>query len=81
MRKVNLTKVQDVRRLLSRIINQVMTGEIETAKANCIGQLSNVLLRCLEQVELEKRIEEMERLLSDSSKGDYKLNELKNAFK
>ena len=77
MRKIRLNKIQDVRRLLSRIINQVMAGEIEIGKANCIGQLSNIMLRAMEKGELELRIEELERLLSidseDTLKGDIKL--------
>jgi len=77
MRKIRLNQIQDVRRLLSRIINQVMAGEIEIGKANCIGQLSNIMLRAMEKGELELRIEELERLLSidseDTLKGDIKL--------
>ena len=77
MRKIRLNKIQDVRRLLSRIINQVMAGEIEIGKANCIGQLSNIMLRAMEKGDLELRIEELENLLNidseDTLKGDIKL--------
>ena len=77
MRKIRLNKIQDVRRLLSRIINEVLGGEIEIGKANCIGQLSNIMLRAMEKGELELRIEELERLVSidseDTLKGDIKL--------
>ena len=77
MRKIRLNQIQDVRRLLSRIINQVMAGEIEIGKANCIGQLSNIMLRAMEKGELELRIEELENLLNidseDTLKGDIKL--------
>lgn len=64
IRKIRLNKVQDVNRLLSRVINQVLSGELETARGNCVGQLANVLLRAMEKGELELRIEELEKLLS-----------------
>ena len=77
IRKIRLNKVQDVRRLLSRIINEVLGGKLDNNKANCIGQLSNIMLRAMEKGELEQRIEELERLVSidseDTLKGDIKL--------
>jgi len=77
LRKIRLNKIQDVRRLLSRIINEVLGGEIEIGKANCIGQLSNIMLRAMEKGDLELRIEELENLLNidseDTLKGDIKL--------
>ena len=72
MRKVRLNKIQDVRRLLSRIINEVLGGKITIGKANCIGQLSNIMLRAMEKGELELRIEELERLVSIDSEDTLK---------
>jgi len=55
----------------------VLGGEIEIGKANCIGQLSNIMLRAMEKGDLELRIEELENLLNidseDTLKGDIKL--------
>ncbi|MGH7800481.1 MAG: hypothetical protein ACREOW_07605 [Thermodesulfobacteriota bacterium] len=61
MRRVHLTRPQDVRRLLSRIINMVLNDEIEVNRANCIGQLCNTLLKSMEMGDLENRLEEVEK--------------------
>ena len=64
MRKINLKKPSDVRRFLSRTINMVMSDEIDVGKANCIGQLCNIMLRAIDKSEIERRIEEMERIIA-----------------
>ena len=63
MRKVHLTRTQDVRRLLSRVINMVLNDEMEANKGNCIGQLCNIMLKAMEKSDLERRIEDLQRLL------------------
>lgn len=67
MRQTHLTRPQDVRRLLSKIVNQVINSELDVNKANCVGQLCNVLLRAMEKSDLEQRIEELERLVNSRS--------------
>ena len=57
---IRLSNPNMVRRLLSRTINQLLKGEIQTDKARCIGYLSSVLLKSLEVEELEARITEIE---------------------
>jgi len=64
-----LNKVQDIKRLLSRIINQVLSGELDNGKANCIGQLCNIMLRAMEKSELELRLDELELLIGSKSKS------------
>ena len=63
MKQVHLTKPQDARRLLSRITNMVLNDEIGVGKANCIGQLCNIILKAMEKSDLEGRIEELEKLV------------------
>lgn len=71
MKKILLTKPHHVRRLLSNIINEVHNNEIEVNKANCIGQLCNIMLRAMEKSDIEQRIEEMENYIS---KFENKIN-------
>ena len=59
--KINQSK--DVVLLLEDIINKVRTGEIDLRVANCIGYLSNILIKALEQGEFEEKVEMIERLI------------------
>ena len=63
-RAVKLKSTFDVSRLLSKTINQVLRDEMSGEKAGKIGYLSNILIRALEQSQLEKRIESLERKIS-----------------
>ena len=63
-RAVRLKSTYDVSRLLSKTINQVLRDEMSGEKAGKIGYLANILMRALEQSDLEKRIESLERKLS-----------------
>jgi len=60
-RAVKLKSTYDVSRLLSKTINQVLRDEMSGEKAGKIGYLSNILIRALEQSQLEKRIESLEQ--------------------
>ena len=63
MRKTHIRSPRDVRRLLSRIVNEVLNNEIEVGRANCVGQLCNIILKAMEKSDLENRIERLERVL------------------
>lgn len=67
MRKINLKQPQDVRRLLSRVINMSLADEIETSRANSLSTLCNVLLRAMVESALEERVEKLERLIENKS--------------
>lgn len=55
----------DVRRYLSEIIHRVETGTIEVGQANCIGQLCNFILKTFDLSEVDKRLEDLEKLATD----------------
>ena len=57
---VNVEDCQDVVILISETINQVRKGQIDPRVANAVGYLANVLIRAVEQGEMEKRIAELE---------------------
>jgi hypothetical protein len=70
MKTLNATvpdvKVEDcgyVVALISETINHVRKGMIDPRVANAVGYLANVLIKALEQDELETRIERLEALL------------------
>ncbi len=57
---VKIESCQDVVRLISVTINQVRRGELDPRVANAVGYLANVLIKAVEQGDLEKRIEDLE---------------------
>ena len=58
---VRLNNPQGVNRLLQRVINALIQGEIEESKAKTVGYLCNIVLKSLEAGELQERIENLER--------------------
>lgn len=53
----------DVVRLVGATINQVRKGELDPRVANAVGYLANVLLKAVEQSDVEKRIAELEAIV------------------
>lgn len=64
---IELTNTKSVANLLTKVINEVRTGEIELRVANCIGYLTGHLIKALEISELEKRVEEIEKVIKDKN--------------
>lgn len=62
-RAVRLRTPLDVRRLLAKTINGVLTAEIEEGKGARIGYLCGIMLKTLELCEVEERIEKLERAM------------------
>lgn len=61
---VTVGTCEDVVRLLAKTINQVRRGEIDPRVANAVGYLANVLIRALEQGEIEARLAALEAALA-----------------
>jgi len=57
---VKVESCQDVVRLIGETINQVRKGQIDPRVGNAIGYLANVLIKAIEQGDMEKRIETLE---------------------
>ncbi len=57
---VKIQNCQDTVPLLSETINQVRKGEIDPRVANAVGYLANVIIKAVEQSDIEKRIEAIE---------------------
>jgi hypothetical protein len=60
---VEIEDTRDVVRLIAETINQVRRGQIDPRVANAVGYLANVLIRAVEQGELERRMAELEALV------------------
>ena len=56
----------DLRRYLEGLINRVEAGKTEPELAGKLGYLISILLRVIENSEFEKRIEKLEKKLSQS---------------
>ena len=61
--KVKIGKVSDVTLLLIDTINQVRSGNMNVKMANCVGFLSDKLVRTMEAGNLEERFTKLEQLV------------------
>ena len=64
-----LKTLEDCRRYLAKLVNKVETDEIEPAKAGKLGYLLNILIACIKDGDLEKRVADIEKILTDQ-KGE-----------
>ena len=60
---VKVADCRDVVKLISEMINQVRKGQVDPRVANAVGYLANVLIKAIEQGELEERLAELETLV------------------
>ncbi|TJZ40063.1 hypothetical protein FA002_00390 [Priestia megaterium] len=61
---IRLKKPQDVRRLLARVINELMHYELPSIeRARVIATLSNSIIKAMEVGELDERMKEIEKQL------------------
>ncbi len=59
---IRLNRPQDVRRLLARVINELMQEEsVSIERARVIATLSNSIIKAMEVGELDERMKEIER--------------------
>ena len=59
-----LESLENIVSLIEETLNQVRTGAIEVRIAHCTGYLAQIAIKALEQVELERRIEALEQIVS-----------------
>lgn len=62
-RGVRLNKPQDVRRLLSRLVNETISGKMETDRLRAITYACSMILKSLETGELAERLLKIEERL------------------
>ena len=60
-----LKNLDDVTRFIKRVINGLYRDEIDNDKAGKLGYLGNILIKAMEQTDLEKRIEALEHNMNE----------------
>ncbi len=58
---VRLNDPQAVRRLLGRVVNQLLKDEMTEGKARTIGYLCNIMVGVMESADFEQRLEALEQ--------------------
>lgn len=61
---VKVENCTDVVSLISATINQVRRGQVDPRVANAVGYLANVLIRAVEQSEVEQRLAALEAIVN-----------------
>lgn len=71
--EVRLNRPQDVRRMLSRVINYLLTtGEMTNEKAKAINALSNTALKSMEMGDLQVELEQLKEVVQKTGGGGNK---------
>ena len=60
----DLLNLAGVSELLATVIQEVRSGELETDTARCLGYLAGHLIKALEKSNLERRVEDLEALMT-----------------
>lgn len=68
-KRLKLATPQDVRRTLARVANMTINGEIDPKAANTIILACNAVLSSLRTDEQQKKIDELEKLLEEVTRG------------
>ena len=71
---VTVADCRDVVALISETINQVRKGQVDPRVANTVGYLANVLIKAVEQGELEDRLADLEALVKGRANASPELN-------
>ena len=62
-KKKRLKTLEDCRRYLAGLINRVESEEVEGQTAGKLAYIANILISCIKDSDLEKRIAELEKRL------------------
>ncbi len=62
--KRRLKTMDDVRRFLADVVNQLNRDEMDAAKASKLGYLCQILARVIEGNDLEARVAELEKAMN-----------------
>jgi len=65
--ELQIKKIPDVALLIVDTINRVRAGEMDVRVANCLGFLSDKLIKALEVSDLEERFEKLEQIVNNKS--------------
>ena len=77
-RAARLRTLEDARRYLARLINEVSAGKTDPQVAGKLGYLVNILISCIRERdlhELEKRLKTLEEAIENEQIRDIQKNE------
>jgi hypothetical protein len=60
----SLQTIPQVKDMLERVTNASLRGEIDLSRARTVGYLASLILACLKDYDLEKRMDELEEKLA-----------------
>jgi hypothetical protein len=60
-----LQTIPQVKDMLERVTNASLRGEIDLSRARTAGYLASLILTCLKEYDLEKRMDELEQKLEE----------------
>jgi hypothetical protein len=60
-----LQTIPQVKDMLERVTNASLRGDIDLSRARTAGYLASLILTCLKDYDLEKRMEELEKKLAE----------------
>lgn len=68
-RAARLKTLDDVRRYLAKLVNEVRAGDCDPQIASKIGYLLNILSSCIKDTQIEERLAELEARLAEDHHG------------
>ncbi len=60
-KKRRFKSLGDVRRFLAYVLNSMDSGDLEPQLGSKMAYVANIMVKCIEGSDLEKRIEELEK--------------------
>ena len=78
--RLRTNSATEVRRTISRVINMVANGEMDSKTGNTIIVGCNAVLSSIRTDEQKRRIDELERLIRESEEGEGRIESLERRF-
>lgn len=69
-----LQTLQDVRRYLASLINRLESGEVEEGTASKLAYISNILISCIKDSDIETRLKAIEEQLKNERRKENGVN-------
>ena len=77
-KRLKMSSSREVRRTVNRIANMLLNGDIDPKTANAILYACNVCLGAIRVDEQQAKLDELERLISDVSRGRERVHQFQD---
>ena len=77
-KRLKMSSSREVRRTVNRIANMLLNGDIDPKTANAILYACNVCLGAIRVDEQQAKLDELERLISDVSRGGERVHQFQD---